>query len=59
VWTEGKTFRIEQSVRKTDGTLAAELTGVGGLIDLKERRLVADPREYFRALASDPRAFGL
>ncbi|MFC9458322.1 acyl-CoA thioesterase [Streptomyces sp. NPDC056983] len=59
VWTEGKTFRIEQSVRKADGTLAAEVTGVGGLMDLKERRLVADPREYFRALASDPRAFGL
>ncbi|MER7203733.1 thioesterase [Streptomyces sp. CB01635] len=59
VWTEGKTFRVEQSIRKTDGTLAAELTSAGGLMDLKERKLVADPREYFRALASDPRAFGL
>ena len=59
VWGEGKTFRIEQTVRRTDGTVAAEITGVGGLMDLRIRRLVADPREYFRALASDPTLFGL
>ncbi|MEV0227387.1 acyl-CoA thioesterase [Streptomyces sp. NPDC050704] len=58
-WGEGKTFRIEQTIRKADGTVAAEITGVGGLMDLKERKLVADPKEYFRALASDPRVFGL
>ncbi|WP_404189246.1 acyl-CoA thioesterase [Streptomyces tauricus] len=60
-WGEGrgKTFRIEQTIRKTDRTVAAEITAVGGLMDLKERRLVADPREYFRALATDPRLFGL
>jgi acyl-CoA thioester hydrolase len=58
-WGEGKTFRIEQTIRKTDGTVAAEITGVGGLLDLKERKLVAEPREHFRALASDPRLFGL
>ncbi|MFD5630791.1 MULTISPECIES: acyl-CoA thioesterase [unclassified Streptomyces] len=57
LWGEGKTFRIEQTVRKTDGTVAAELTGVGGLLDLKERKLLADPRERFRALADDPRWF--
>ncbi|MBD9721717.1 MULTISPECIES: acyl-CoA thioesterase [Streptomyces] len=59
VWGEGKTFRIEQTVRRTDGTVAAEITGVGGLMDLRIRKLVADPREYFRALASDPTLFGL
>ncbi|MFE9763709.1 acyl-CoA thioesterase [Streptomyces sp. NPDC005808] len=58
-WGEGKSFRIEQTIRKTDGTVSAELTCVGGLLDLKERRLVADPREYFRALATDPQEFGL
>ncbi|MFI6333750.1 acyl-CoA thioesterase [Streptomyces sp. NPDC050535] len=56
-WGEGKTFRIEQTIRKTDGTVSAELTGVGGLLDLKERRLLTDPRECFRALADDPRWF--
>ncbi|WSQ13005.1 acyl-CoA thioesterase [Streptomyces sp. NBC_01231] len=58
-WGEGKTFRIEQTIRKADGTVAAEITAVGGLLDLKERRLVADPREYFRELAADPGLFGL
>jgi acyl-CoA thioester hydrolase len=59
VWGEGKTFRMEQTIRKTDGTVAAEITAVGGLMDLRERRLVADPREYFKELASDPGLFGL
>jgi len=59
VWGEGKTFRIRQTIRKTDGTVAAEITAVGGLMDLKARKLVADPKEYFRALASEPRLFGL
>ncbi|MGW3727589.1 acyl-CoA thioesterase [Streptomyces sp. F001] len=58
-WGSGKTFRIEQTIRKTDGTVAAEVTAVGGLLDLKERRLVANPREYFKELASDPALFGL
>jgi acyl-CoA thioester hydrolase len=58
-WRGGKTFRIRQTVRKTDGTVAAEVEALGGLMDLKARRLVADPREYFRALASDPTLFGL
>lgn len=42
-WGEGKTYRIGQTIRKADGTVAAEFTAVGGLLDLKERRLVADP----------------
>ncbi|MFJ8509454.1 acyl-CoA thioesterase [Streptomyces avermitilis] len=59
VWGEGKSFRVEQTIRKSDGTVSAEVTAVGGLLDLKERRLVEDPREYFRALAADPGLFGL
>ncbi|MEV5433111.1 acyl-CoA thioesterase [Streptomyces sp. NPDC052701] len=58
-WGEGKTFRIRQTIRKADGTVAAEITGVGGLMDLEERRLVADPRAYFKELAADPGVFGL
>lgn len=58
-WGDGKTFRIQQTIRKTDGTVAAEITAVGGLLDLRERRLVADPREYFKELAADPSLFGL
>ncbi|MEU6818010.1 acyl-CoA thioesterase [Streptomyces sp. NPDC046860] len=59
VWGEGKTFRIEQTVAKADGTLAAEITATGGLMDLTARKLVPDPRESFRKLASDPARLGL
>ncbi|MEV0253738.1 thioesterase family protein [Streptomyces sp. NPDC050732] len=59
VWGERKTFGVEQTITKADGTVAATVTSVSGLLDLKERRLVADPREYFRALAADPAALGL
>ncbi|KUN21872.1 thioesterase [Streptomyces antibioticus] len=58
-WGEGKTFRITQTIRKTDGTVAAEITAVGGLMDLKERRLVTEPRKYFKELAADPALLGL
>jgi acyl-CoA thioester hydrolase len=58
-WGGGKTFRIEQSVRKADGTVAAEITGVGGILDLTERKLVADPAAVFKELASEPGVFGL
>ncbi|WP_329414973.1 acyl-CoA thioesterase [Streptomyces sp. NBC_00704] len=58
-WSGGKTFRIEQTVTKTDGTVAAEITAVGGLLDLTARRMVADPQNIFRELADDPALFGL
>ncbi|MFE7438741.1 acyl-CoA thioesterase [Streptomyces tendae] len=58
-WSEGKTFRIRQLITKTDGTVAAEVEGVGGLMDLRERRLVPDPRQRFKELAAEPGLFGL
>ncbi|MDQ0407170.1 MULTISPECIES: thioesterase family protein [unclassified Streptomyces] len=58
-WGEGKTFRIHQVIRKPDGTVAAEVEGVGGLMDLKARKLVTDPRERFKELAAEPGLFGL
>ncbi|WP_309095810.1 acyl-CoA thioesterase [Streptomyces sp.] len=58
-WGGGKTFGIEQAVVKTDGTVAAEISAVGGILDLEKRRLVADPAGVFRRLASDPGLFGL
>jgi acyl-CoA thioester hydrolase len=58
-WGEGKTFRIAQTITKADGTVSAEVSSVGGLLDLKERRLVAQPREYFKQLTTDPGLFGL
>ncbi|MFE6281728.1 acyl-CoA thioesterase [Streptomyces sp. NPDC057877] len=58
-WGDGKTFRIEQRIVRADGTVAAELTAVGGLLDLRERKLVAHPQAYFKELATDPALFGL
>ncbi|MGW3209684.1 acyl-CoA thioesterase [Streptomyces sp. NPDC001135] len=58
-WGGGRTFRIAQEIRKTDGTLAAEVSGVGGLLDLDRRKLVPDPREVFRELTTDLALFGL
>ncbi|MCX3287631.1 acyl-CoA thioesterase [Streptomyces sp. NEAU-H22] len=58
-WGGGKTFRIEQSVLKADGSVAAEIMALGGILDLEQRRLVADPAEVFRKLATDPGLFGL
>ncbi|MFE2409579.1 acyl-CoA thioesterase [Kitasatospora sp. NPDC059408] len=59
VWRDGKTFQVVQRITRTDGVVAAEVTGVGGILDLTERRLVADPREALRATASDPALLGL
>lgn len=53
-----KTFTVEHELRRADGTVAAEITGVGGLLDLGERRLVPDPVDRLRALATNPDLLG-
>ncbi|MEV0292262.1 acyl-CoA thioesterase [Nocardia sp. NPDC050710] len=58
-WSSGKIFKIRQEIRKLDGTVAAEVAVVGGLLDLAARKLVADPGENFRALAERPDLLGL
>jgi acyl-CoA thioester hydrolase len=58
-WGEGKTSTVAQELRRADGTLVAEVTGVGGLLDLDRRRLVADPRSHWRKLAARPDLLGL
>ncbi|MEU7828075.1 MULTISPECIES: acyl-CoA thioesterase [unclassified Nonomuraea] len=59
LWGEGKTFRIAQEFRHADGRLAAEMTSVGGLLDLAARRLVDDPAARWRVLADSPDLLGL
>ncbi|MFF2199726.1 acyl-CoA thioesterase [Streptomyces sp. NPDC058145] len=58
-WGGGRTFRIRQEIRKLDGTVAAEVTAVGGMLDLERRKLLDDPREVFEELATDLGLFGL
>ncbi|MCT9006158.1 acyl-CoA thioesterase [Streptomyces rhizosphaerihabitans] len=57
IWGEGKSFRMEQTIRKADGTVSAEITAVCGLMDLTERRLLPGPRDVFKSLATDPSYF--
>ena len=59
VWGEGKTFRVEQELRTADGMLVAEVTNTGGLLDLTKRRLVGDPADRWRSIASVPTLLGL
>lgn len=59
VWGSGKTYRIQQEMVRTDGTLSAEVTVTGGLLDLDARRLLADPRGRLRELAAEPELLGL
>ncbi|GAB7029764.1 acyl-CoA thioesterase [Streptomyces sp. NPDC021749] len=59
VWGEGRTFRIEQTVRRTDGTVAAEVSAVCGVLDLTESKLLPDSRAALRELADDPSLMGL
>ena len=59
-WGEGKTYRVRQQfTRPGDGSLAAEVTTVSGVIDQEKRRLVADPAGRLRSLAATPHILGL
>src|SRR5690348_12380995 len=59
IWGAGKSFRVEQEIRMTDGTLAAEITNTGGLLDLRNRRLLPDPGQIWRSAAKAPGLLGL
>ena len=59
VWGTGKSFRIEQEIRTADGSLAAEITNTGGLLDLTSRRLLPDPGQIWRSAAKPPELLGL
>ncbi len=55
----GKLFRLYQAIRTADGALAADITSLGGVMDLARRRLVPDPGATLRGLATDPAPLGL
>ncbi|MFF3394309.1 acyl-CoA thioesterase [Streptomyces sp. NPDC002669] len=54
VYGGGKTFTVAQQVVKEDGTVAAEVTGVAGMLDLAARRLIPDPAGHLASLAENP-----
>lgn len=59
VWGTGKTYRVTHELRLPNGTLAAEVEHVSGLLDLDTRRLTADPSEQWRSRATAPELLGL
>jgi acyl-CoA thioester hydrolase len=58
-WGDGKSFRVEQAFRAPDGGLVADVSNVGGLLDLRARSLVPDPAGRFRELCDVPGVLGL
>lgn len=54
---KGKTFRVDSTVTKADGTVSARFDGVFGLMDLTQRRLVTDPQGRLEALSTNVAAF--
>ncbi|GAA2918783.1 MULTISPECIES: acyl-CoA thioesterase [Streptomycetaceae] len=55
----GRTFGVVQRIVKEDGTVAAEISGVGGMLDLTARRLIADPAGHLASLADSPGLLGI
>jgi acyl-CoA thioester hydrolase len=58
-WGEGKTFRIVREFVNHAGEPVATVTTVTGLLDLTQRKLVANPAERCQALAERPTLLGL
>lgn len=52
----GKTFNVDSLILKADGTVAAEVYCIVGLMDLDARKLVGDPRAALEARGFDPAA---
>ncbi len=50
----GKTFNLDSMITKADGTVAAEVYCIVGLMDLDARKLLTDPRAALEAGGFDP-----
>ncbi|APA98974.1 hypothetical protein NS506_04928 [Nocardia seriolae] len=58
-WTGGKIFKMHQQLLKLDGTVSAQIDVVSGILDLRARKLIADPGAALRAIAESPDLLGL
>ncbi|MBF6059772.1 acyl-CoA thioesterase [Nocardia terpenica] len=54
LWSEGKTYRVEHALTRADGELSATVSHLSGLLDLRTRRLIADPAREWARRAADP-----
>jgi acyl-CoA thioester hydrolase len=59
-WTGGRTGGVAQELRRAaDGALVAEVVSVGGLLDLRERKLVGSPERFWLRHATHPELMDL
>ena len=59
-WPGGRTGTVVQELRLADGgDLAAEVRSVGGLLDLRQRKLVGEPAAFYARHAARPELLGL
>jgi acyl-CoA thioester hydrolase len=58
-WGSGKTYRVHHLLRHLDGTVAAEVSHVSGLLNLRTRRLIPSPDHEWRTRADKPELLGL
>ena len=58
-WGPGRTHTVEHEMRRTDGVVAAQVRIVSGLLDLRTRKLLADPAAVWRSRATRPELLGL
>lgn len=58
-WGQGRTYGVHHRFLRPDGTLAAEVRHVSGLLDLAERRLAPDPATVWRSRSTAPELLGL
>lgn len=55
----GKSFRMEHTIRRADGSPAAEISCVLGLLDTSARRLLPEPKARFAELLPHPELLGI
>jgi YbgC/YbaW family acyl-CoA thioester hydrolase len=55
----GKTFRMAHTIRRADGSPAAEISCVLGLLDTSARRLMPDPRDRLAEAVTHPERLGI
>ncbi|MFE1594861.1 acyl-CoA thioesterase [Nocardia sp. NPDC058705] len=58
-WGHGKTYRVEHTLTRGDGEVAATVSYVAGMLDLRARKLAADPAGIWARHARDPALLGL
>jgi acyl-CoA thioester hydrolase len=55
----GKTYQVVCELRTAEGEVAATITSTSGLLDLRDRRLLADPAAVWSRYAARPDVLGL